>query len=60
MDNRITSNILKTAEYIGEKVETPGFWESSTTVFFVPIILILIGIITFLIIEKIEEKDKKK
>lgn len=59
MDNNITTNVLKTAKYIGEKAETPGFWESTTTAFFIPIILILIGIIIFLILEKFEEKKDK-
>jgi len=59
MDNKVVSGVISKAKYIGEKAETPSFWESATTAFFIPIILILMGIIIFLIIEKFEKSDKK-
>lgn len=56
-NSKIVSNVLTKAKYIGEKAESPRFWESATTVFFIPIIIILVGIIVFLIIEKFHKND---
>ena len=58
-DSNIVTKVLSKAKYIGDKAESPLFWESATTGFFIPIILILIGMIIYLIMEKFDDKDEQ-
>ena len=63
----MTDNIKKATKTVDnnikkviEKVEDPKLWESTTLLFFIPLIVLIIIMISYLIYVEIYKNDKEK
>ena len=56
---KATNTIDKNFKRVIEKVEDPKLWESTTLLFFIPLIVLIIIMIAYLIYREIHNKYKK-